>query len=272
MTDINNPAHRLHGALTAMKQNLHPDVALISALPNLFQTDRQDELFRNLATLAALPEQALNAIAAVATNQNVPTDGPQYSLYTAWYPKVRRAFDNLNSLASATSTVIRIYDEADLHSLQAAAFWISPQYPPTADQNDIAALRDRAVELAQLVRDCNELPNALKVALLDHIARLTTALDRAWLTGTSGLRSASDEAYGAIIRTLTHTGQPETPRGRTTLQRVGQFVTAVGLITGTLGGIVALPGQVESAVHVFTGTDALPAVEQPAAIEGAVDE
>ncbi|SNS54867.1 hypothetical protein [Rhodococcoides kyotonense] len=266
MTDINNPAHRLHHVLVQMK-SLNPDIALKTTLEQFFETQRQNQLLRKLAMLTQLPEKAMDAITAVANRQELDLNGPQVTLYRSWYSNVVAAFKKLDSLGSPTSTVNRAYTTADLNSLQAAAFWISHQYPPTNAEDDIAVLRDRALDMAQLVRDCADLPADLRSALLQQIGRITSALDEAWLIGTEGLRTASDVAYGAIIRTLTHTGLPETQQGRTALHRVGQFVTAVGLVTGTIGGIAALPGQVESAVQVFTGTDALPTIEQPAAIE-----
>lgn len=266
VTDINNPAHRLHDALVQMK-SFSPDVALKSSLEQFFGTERQNQLLRKLAMLTKLPEEAMDAITDVANRQELDLNGPQVTLYRGWYSNIVRAFGSFETLGNPTSTVIRVYSSADLNSLHAAAFWIAPEYPPANAENDIATLRDRAVELAQLVRECSDLPADLRSALLQQIGRITSALDEAWLIGTQGLRTASDVAYGAIIRTLTHTGLPETQPGRTVLHRVGQFVTAVGLVTGTIGGIAALPGQVESAVQVFTGTDALPAIEQPAAIE-----
>ncbi|MDV6303725.1 MULTISPECIES: hypothetical protein [Rhodococcus] len=265
MTDICNPAYRLHTILTKIR-NANADISLRDNLRPLLDAETHAEVFTSIGRLLALPDETEKALIDAANRTGLDVNSAQFMFYRRWHPTVSKALHTaFYNLAGPTSAVSRVIDVEEMASLEAAHYWLQnlTTHPPVTTAT-LVELRERVTQLIAEIYGSNDLDEQLRYFVTEQLGRVIAALDAAELVGTRVVQSSADEVHGAMIRTLTNTGIPTTPEGRTLLQKVGKLLAAITLATGAAGGMLVLPSQAKEAWEVFAGEASSTLSDQPA--------
>jgi hypothetical protein len=260
MTDVRNPADRLFAVITEFKAS-RQDSSIRQVVTTALHSDSDQAVLRDLATVVGLPHDASEAIDDAAHQAEITER--ERVFYQKWRQNVSTGFDQLWNLSAPIQAVCQQISDADMSNLEAAALWLTNQLGSTpTSQADLAELRERATDLLAEVEATSALPLQLKVALVDQLQKIINALRSADFAGVTVLTDSSDQAVGAIVRTLSQTGVPSDEEGLTVLQKVTRFVAAVGIVAATVGSVLALPGHASDALELFAPDGQAASIEQ----------
>lgn len=265
MTDLRDPAARLHAVLVQLRWGNTTAVTIKDRVRAAFDARSDAEIFERLSAIVALPTLASEAIMEAADKQDVSAD--ERAFYLQWHPSVQAGLGQIFSLDAALVNVTRHIGDQELAQLQAASFWLRRSLRGgLVTDSDLGTLRETAERLMQDIEGSTALADDLKLALIAQLQKILDALRAATISGVAALTDAGDTARGAIIRVLMQTPAPTDPQGQSLLKRFAAYIATLAAVVGVTGGILQIPGQAAEAFAVLTagaGTSEVETVVEP---------
>ncbi|HHF3081608.1 TPA: hypothetical protein ACPJ03_004532 [Vibrio diabolicus] len=190
MIDETNPAGRLHKILaTAKEQSDKKTVRDVWAYAlNVEPNDA--EVTKAVVELYSLTHQIQSLIKM--------KEGLNHDLYLSSFSRVERALIPLNLAASWNNVKVHLSDEA-LTRLQFCAEELSRFYAEDSlSEEELKNIIEKIEALFDTVYSSN-LPDALRLALLEEVERLRNAISMYKIKGAKGLKDALQGTIGAVV-------------------------------------------------------------------------
>jgi hypothetical protein len=228
----NNPAGRLLELINKMR-SIPGNIPVREGLAKIFEVDKTD-LPRILLGLKDIIELATDAREAV-----LGLDGHEQSLYLRPIDKVLSAL-SIMRFDIEWSQIIALFDETTLYGMSICSDVLSRySVEKPIDEKKIKAMLD---DIALIHEDIvkSDLPENLKIFLLEQLEKIRNALIRYRIFGSKYLKTALESATGAVF--LQDTGITAW-WDHPVIQHVFQLLTQVAnIVTVTQGSQVLVSG------------------------------
>ncbi|EOX1799798.1 hypothetical protein ACPDQ8_003450 [Vibrio cholerae] len=190
MIDETNPAGRLHKILSTAKEQ--PDKKTVRDVwAYALNVESNDaEVTKAVVELYSLTHQIQSLIKM--------KEGLNHDLYLSSFSRVERALIPLNLAASWNNVKVHLSDEA-LTRLQFCAEELSRFYAEDSlSEEELKNIIEKTEALFNTVYSSN-LPDALRLALLEEVERLRNAISMYKIKGAKGLKDALQGTIGAVV-------------------------------------------------------------------------
>ncbi len=190
MIDESNPAGRLHKILSEVK-NQNDKTPVKTVWATVLGIEENDVLVtKSVVELYSLSQEIQSLIKM--------NDGLNHELYLSSFAQIERAFFPLN-LGTQWSTVKPHLTPEALTRLQFCAEELSRFYSEESlSEEDLKDIIQKTEELFETLYKSN-LPEALRLSLLEEVERIRNAINLYKIKGAKGLKEALQGTLGAVV-------------------------------------------------------------------------
>lgn len=221
MIDESNPAGRLHKILTQAKSR--PDQEKVCEVwANALDVEKDDVIVtKAVVELYSLSNEIQSLI---KMNERL-----NHELYLKSFNSISRAFFPLNLSSNWSSAKQHLTDEA-LTRLQFCAEQLSEFYAEdTLSEEDLEKIVEKTESLFNAVYSSN-LPDTLRLSLLEEVERLRSAIAMYKIKGAKGLKEALQGTIGAVVANQEEL-KASSENNPEVLKRLGELIDKLDLFT-----------------------------------------
>lgn len=222
MIDENNPAGRLYKLLFEAKR-LPDKITVSEAWSKVVGCENDPVLVTKAVVQMYTLSQEIQSLIRIR-------DGLNHNLYLSSFDKLEQAFFPLNLSAHWQSAKQYLTDDA-LARLQFCAEELSKFYSeeslPEEDLQDIINKTDGLFD--SLYK--SDLPDSIRLILLEEVGRIRNALNMYKITGAKGLKQALQSTIGAVIANNEELKTASTGPSKDVIQRLGELLDKLDSFT-----------------------------------------
>ncbi|MFD6057785.1 hypothetical protein [Rhodococcus wratislaviensis] len=238
-----NPAERLatiFQRILASDRN-NPTKHVIASI---LETSGDVSLARSLSYVFALPDKIVDALRSLELEE----DDLQWHL--GWLPPAQRALTDLWQFNAAIHNVQQHFSPTDLVNLESANRLLRREkFERRIEEAQLDSLGEKVRELHDALVAAADIPDDLKLFMLDQLDQIARALREFRIRGPEALTEALDSVVGAIYRVSSSRPGAVTPETRTWFQKLRTVVADLALVVGLGAAVLQLPANFHSAVN-----------------------
>lgn len=201
-------------------------------------------LTRSLSYVFALPDKVVDALRSVELEED------DLDWHLGWLPPAQHALADLWQFNSPIQTVQQHFSPADLMNLESANRLLKRvKFERQIEEAQLDALGEKVRELHDALVAASDIPDDLKLFMLDQLDQIARALREFRIRGPVALTEALDSVVGAIYRVSSSRPGTITPETRTWFQKFKTVVADLAIVVGLTGAVLQLPANFQSAVN-----------------------